>query len=311
MPNLKDIKSRISSVENTQKITKAMKMVAAAKVKKAEMSVKASRPFSQELLSLFKKMLSMVNEISKSSDKYDSNLDNYFELLTKRDVNTVGLVVVTSNKGLAGAYNANVVRATIKKIRAYKSEGKNVVLYVIGQKAASAFKNNSEGIEIANTYLAVANEPDSAGARVIAEDLADDFVGKKIDKIEIITTRFNNMMSYEVQDWTVLPVKLEDFIGSEEEEKNEGSKIDPLMEFLPSTDSILKKLVPMFVTNSIYQSLLEASASELASRMTAMSAASNNAADMIESLTINYNKARQGAITQELIEIVSGAQAQG
>ena len=110
-------------------------------------------------------------------------------------------------------------------------------------------------------------------------------------------------MSYSVQDWTVLPVKVENI------EKTEGAEPDALMEFIPSTDSILKKLVPMYVTNSLYQALLEANASELASRMTAMSAATNNAEEMINNLTVNYNKARQGAITQELVEIVSGANA--
>ncbi len=304
MANLKDIKSRISSVENTKKITRAMKMVAAAKVKKAESSVKAARPFAVELLSLFRKMLSTVNEISQSGEKIEDSLNNYFGLLTKREINTVGLVLISSNKGLAGAYNANVVRAILKKIQSYKEDGKNVVLYIIGQKGISAFKHKNDNIEIAKTYLAIANDPTPSGAHMVAEDLADDFINKKIDKIEIITTRFNNMMSYSVQDWTVLPVKLE-------EETEKTGEPDPLMEFIPSTDSILKKIVPMYITNSIYQALLEANASELASRMTAMSAASNNAEEMIANLTVNYNKARQGAITQELIEIVSGANAQG
>lgn len=303
MANLKDIKSRINSVENTKKITRAMKMVAAAKVKKAETSVKASRPFSNELLSLFKKMLSTVNEISQSGEKINDSLNNYFELLTKREIKTVGLILISSNKGLAGAYNANIVRSILKKIKSYKNEGKDVVLYIVGQKGISAFKHKNDGIEIAKTYLAVANEPSSSGAHMIAEDVAEDFINKKIDKIEIITTRFNNMMSYAVQDWTVLPVKVENF----EEKINEP---EPLMEFIPSTDSILKKLVPMYVTNSIFQALLEANASELASRMTAMSAAANNAEEMIDTLTVNYNKARQAAITQELNEIVSGANAQ-
>lgn len=304
MANLKDIKSRINSVENTKKITRAMKMVAAAKVKKAETSVKSARPFSNELLSLFRKMLSTVHEISQSGEKINDSLDNYFELLTKREIKTVGLILISSNKGLAGAYNANVVRSILKKIKAYKDEGKNVVLYIVGQKGISAFKHKNDDIEVAKTYLAVANDPSPSGAHMIAEDVAEDFINKKIDKIEIITTRFNNMMSYAVQDWTVLPVKIEDI------EEKSGSP-DSLMEFIPSTDSILKKLVPMYVTNSIYQALLEANASELASRMTAMSAASNNAEEMIATLTVNYNKARQGAITQELIEIVSGAEAQG
>ena len=210
MANLKDIKSRISSVENTKKITRAMKMVAAAKVKKAESSVKAARPFATELLSLFRKMLSTVNEISQSGEKIEDSLNNYFGLLTKRDINTVGLVLISSNKGLAGAYNANVVRAILKKIQSYKDEGKDVVLYIVGQKGISAFKHKNDGIEIAKTYLAIANDPTPSGAHMIAEDLADDFINKKIDKIEIVTTRFNNMMSYSVQDWTVLPVKLEE-----------------------------------------------------------------------------------------------------
>ena len=304
MANLKDIKSRINSVENTKKITRAMKMVAAAKVKKAETSVKASRPFTVELLSLFRKMLSTVGEVSQTGEKIENSLDNYVGLLTKREIKTVGLVLISSNKGLAGAYNANVVRTILKKIKAYKSEGKEVVLYIIGQKGISAFKHKNDDITIAKTYLAVANDPTPAGSQIVSEDLADDYINKKIDKIEIITTRFNNMMSYSVQDWTVLPVKTED-LGEHTGEP------DPLMEFIPGVDSILRKIVPMYITNSIYQALLEANASELASRMTAMSAASNNAEEMIDTLTVNYNKARQGAITQELIEIVSGAEAQG
>lgn len=300
MANLKDIKNRINSVQNTKKITRAMKMVAAAKVKKAEISVKASRPFSEELLHLFRKMLSTVGELQKTGEKIEDNLNNYFELLTNREIKTVGLVLISSNKGLAGAYNANIVRTINKHIKQYKSENKNVILYIVGQKGIAAFKHKND-FEIAKTYIAVANDPTPAGSKLIAEDLAEDFISQKIDKIEIITTRFNNMMSYSVQDWTLLPVKKEII-----ETNNEPSA---LMEFIPNTDSILKKIVPMYITNSIYQALLEANASELASRMTAMSAASNNAEEMIDLLTINYNKARQGAITQELTEIVSGANA--
>ena len=179
MANLKDIKSRINSVENTKKITRAMKMVAAAKVKKAESSVKAARPFSNELLSLFRKMLSTVNEISKTGEKINDSLDNYFELLTKREIKTVGLVLISSNKGLAGAYNANVVRSVLKKIKAYKEEGKDVVLYIVGQKGISAFKHKNDGVEVAKTYLAIANEPSPSGAHMVAEDVAEDFINKK------------------------------------------------------------------------------------------------------------------------------------
>lgn len=303
MPNLKDIKSRIQSVQNTQKITKAMKMVAAAKVKRAESSVKASRPFSQQLLEMFRRMLATTGELDSNGKTFDKPLDNYPELLSKRDtIKTEGLVVVTSNKGLAGAYNANIVRTVLKKIEENSQNNIETLLYIVGQKGISALQHKQH-VDIEKKYIAVADKPSSSAANMIAEDITEDYVSGKIDKIEIITTRFNNMMSYSVQDWTVLPIKIE-------KEENNVVEAKALMEFIPDTNSILQKLVPMFITNSIFQALLEASASELASRMTAMSAASKNAEEMINNLTVSYNKARQSAITQELIEIVSGASAQ-
>ena len=304
MANLKDIKTRIQSIQNTKKITRAMKMVAAAKVKKAETTVKSARPFANELLLLFRKLYSKLNGVSIDNEPGKSSLENYPELLKEREIKTVGLVVVTSNKGLAGAYNANIVRKTLQMIQDYNMNGQKVRLYIIGQKGISTLKRKEGDFEIAQTYLSFANEPTSAGALMVSEDLANDFIEHKIDKIEIVTTRFNNMMSYSISQWTVLPVKKEDMKLSEEH------SIDPIMSFEPDIHTILSNLVPMYITNSIYQALLEANASELASRMTAMSAASNNAEEMIRTLTIDYNKARQWAITQELVEIVSGADAQ-
>ncbi|MCQ2753442.1 MAG: ATP synthase F1 subunit gamma [bacterium] len=300
MPNLKDIKSRISSVQNTKKITKAMKMVAAAKVKKAENTVKAARPFSDELLLLFRKLLASVQEYSTTGLKVERGLENYPELLVKREIKTEGLLVITSNKGLAGAYNANIIKMTLKRINDNTAQGIKTVIYPVGQKAISAFKHKAGDFEVKKGYVAVANDPTATGANLISEDIAQDFVDGKIDKINVITTHFNNMMSYNIVDWTILPVKVE---------KAETHELDPIMDFEPSASAVLQKLVPMYITNSIFQALLEANASELASRMTAMSAASNNAEEMINTLTIDYNKARQAAITQELVEIVSGAQA--
>ena len=300
MPNLKDIKSRISSVQNTKKITKAMKMVAAAKVKKAESTVKAARPFSDELLHLFRKMLATVGgEYSVSGLKVERGLDNYPELLTKREVKTEGLLVITSNKGLAGAYNANIIKTALKRVAENEQNGIKTVIYPVGQKAISAFKHRNGNYELKKGYISIANEPTATGANLIAEDIAEDFVNASIDRIEIITTHFNNMMSYNVVSWEVLPVKVA---------QADMHELDAVMEFEPSPHSVLQQLVPMYITNSIFQALLEANASELASRMTAMSAASNNAEEMITTLTIDYNKARQAAITQELVEIVSGAQ---
>ena len=299
MPNLKDIKSRITSVQNTKKITKAMKMVAAAKVKKAEYTVKAARPFSDELLHLFRRMLATVNDYTSSGLKVERALDNYPELIKPREVKAEGLLVMTSNKGLAGAYNANIIKTAFKRIEENKEKGIKTYIYPVGQKAISAFKHKqSDDFVLKKGYMAIANEPTATGANLIAEDIAADFVSGELDSIDIITTHFNNMMSYNVVAWEILPVKIE---------KGDAKDVDPLMMFEPSPYAILQQLVPMYITNSIYQALLEANASELASRMTAMSAASNNAEEMINTLTVDYNKVRQGAITNEIVEIVSGA----
>lgn len=308
MANLKDIKNRIQSVKSTQKITRAMKMVAAAKVKKAENTVKMSRPFTNELTAMFKKLLMSVGSYSAQSLKIKLPIDNYPELLQVREIKTVGLLVITSNKGLAGAYNANVVRKTLQTIKAYKEQGIETVLFIVGQKGISTLKRKCKefNCEIAKTYAGVANNPSAEGAKLIIEDIADYFVTHKIDKIEVITTRFKNMMSYFVENWTILPLK-----GvNDDYERLHDNVLEPLMEFMPDMHNILQKIVPMYMTNILYQSLLEAQASELASRMTAMSAATSNAEKMINDLSVEYNKTRQFAITQEIIEVVSGANAQ-
>ena len=239
--------------------------------------------------------------------KIERAIDNYPALMKKRELKTAGILMVTSNKGLAGAYNANVIRYTLKKIQALKEQKIDAKLYIVGQKGLSGIRRKAAelGVEIAGIYNKISQEPNSSNAIVIAEDMAKDFVENKIDSIEIVTTRFRNMMSYAVEDWKILPLdKIEEY--------NDGTEhqgIDPLMIFEPDMNHILQKIVPMYITNIIYQSLLEAVASELAARMTAMSSATNNADDMIRSLTIDFNKARQFAITQEILEVVSGADA--
>ena len=307
MPNLKDIKSRIASVENTKKITRAMKMVAAAKVKKAENSVKSARPFSDELIKIFKRFLKSINSYSSDGLNFKVALENYPELLKGREVKTVGLLVITSNKGLAGAYNANVIRNVLKQIKENKQNGLSSKLFIVGQKGISSLKRKAAELdaETIKTYTQVANEISAVGAEDIAHDLAESFVSGQIDKIEVFTTKFKNMMSYSAQKWDLLPITLEETA----EDSATGTEIEPLMLFEPSEQSILQKIVPLYLTNTIYQALLEAQASELASRMTAMSSASNNAEEMIRTLTIDYNKARQWAITQEILEVVSGADA--
>lgn len=320
MANLRNIKDRINSIKNTQKITKAMKMVAAAKVKKAEYAVKSSRPFTLELAKMFywTYLETLKNKCEKIKTK--EHIDNYPALLERREIKKTGVVIVSSNKGLAGAYNANIVRFSLNLIKKLKEENKEVVVYLVRQKAAPAIKNAQSVLDfkIAKTYTSLLDGVNSSSAYVLATQLANDYVKEKIDSIELVTTRYKNMMTYSVEKWQLLPAvsntdEIKNFhnkdLSDELKVSHDVHKVEPLSEFLPDLNSVLSKIVPMFITNIIYQALLEAQASELASRMTAMSAATNNAQDMISTLTIEYNKERQAKITQEITEVISGAGA--
>jgi len=319
MANLRNIKDRINSIKNTQKITRAMKMVAAAKVKKAESAVRASRPFTLELYKMFS--WAYKETLKNCCDKVQAKvaIENYSGLLEKRDIKSVGVVIVSSNKGLAGAYCANVVRYSLNLIKKYINEGKQVKVYLIGQKAIPAIKNAQRQLnfEIKKTYVDILEDINSSSAYVVANALANDYIKKEIDEIQLITTRYKNMMTCYTQNWQLLPAIIDDEISDFRDKElddelkvsHEVHKIEPLSEYLPNLNAVLSTVVPMYVTNIIYQAFLEAQASELSSRMTAMSAATNNAQDMISSLTIEYNKARQAKITQEITEVISGAGA--
>ncbi len=302
--NQKNIKDRISSIKSTQKITRAMKMVAAAKVKKCENAVKASRPFTKSMVEMLYRLLKTVKDYPEDEVKPSKPSQNWRVLLEKRNTKNVGILVISSDKGLAGAYNANIVRYTVKEIKAFKEKGINVRLYVIGQKGLSALKREQRNLdfEIVKTYPAFIEGGSSALGTVVAEDMSTDFVNGEIDEMKIVTTRFRNMMSYSVEEWGILPM--------DTNTDNAEAYVVSEMEFEPNLSVMLRQIVPYYIANIIYQALLEATASELASRMTAMSAACNNADDMIRNLTIDYNKARQAAITQEITEVVGGADAQ-
>ena len=301
MASLRDIRRRIKSIKNTQKITQAMRMVAAAKVRRAENKVKAARPFSNELVNAFQRLLATNPDVQDTSIRTAKAIDNYPALLSRRELKTVGLLIITSDKGLAGAYNANVVRKAIARVRELERDDIRVKLFVVGLKGVNALKRAH--VDIEETYVRMPSTPTVGEANVIGEDIAEYFVRGDIDRIEIITTRFKSMLSFEVQLWQLLPV----LIPVEETEKEE--KIRSEMVFEPSPESVLQKIVPLYVSNRIYQALIEASASELAARMASMASATTNAGDMIQYLTVIYNKARQAAITQEILEVVSGSDA--
>lgn len=320
MPNLRETKNRIQSVKNTQKITRAMKMVAAAKVKKAENMVKMSRPFTLELFRTFVEIYNSINDKNFEKVKTKNPLDNYPVLLEEREVKTVGLLLISSNKGLAGAYTANLVRYASKIIKHENKKGHDVKVFIVGQKAEAPIRALSRDykFDLQEVYTGLLDDINISLAKVVALDLAEEFVEGKIDKIELITTRYINMMKYSVESWTLLPViKKENKIFKSffKQEFDKENKIDyktffdgkenNFQLFEPNQKKLLQKIVPMYISNIIMQSILEAQASELASRMTAMSAATNNAEEMIRTLTIQYNKVRQEAITQEITEVIS------
>ncbi|MCR5261336.1 MAG: ATP synthase F1 subunit gamma [Candidatus Gastranaerophilales bacterium] len=300
--NQKSIKDRIASINSTRKITRAMKMVAAAKVKKCENAVKASRPFTKEMNEMLYKLLDAVDIQADEEKKPEKPSQNWRVLLEKRTTKNVGLLVISSDKGLAGAYNANVVRYAVKEINKYAALGIGAKVFVVGQKGLNVLKREQRNInfEIVKTYPAFIEGGSAALGTVIGEDMSTSFVNGEIDEMKIITTRFRNMMSYSVEEWEILPMT---------QKPQDVESLSKEMDFEPSLPVMLHYLVPFYIANIIYQALLEATASELASRMTAMSAACNNADEMIRTLTVDYNKARQCAITQEITEVVSGADA--
>ena len=306
MANLASIKNRIKSVKSTEKITRAMQMVASSKVKKSEKKAKDGRPFTMELVTMFATLVSQIGILPPPDLSMKRAIDNYPKLLEKRPIDTVGILVITSNKGLAGAYNANVVKHTLKKIKEYNAQNIAVKLYIVGIKGIAMLKHKIEkyNAQIVMEYTEFTQAPNAGQAQIIVEDMAEALISDKIDTIEIIVTTFKNMMSYNVIDFRLLPFepKQEDIIQSDKKHKT-------VMTFEPSKYEILQKVVPMVLTNTVYHALLEATASELASRMTAMSAACKSANEMIEQLSVAYNKARQTAITNEIIEVVSGANA--
>jgi F-type H+-transporting ATPase subunit gamma len=291
MANLKAIRRRIKSVQATQKITRAMRLVAAAKVRRAQMRVLAARPYSEAVTHMLREAVSELAPI---------DLQEMPVLKQRAVVKKVGIIVLSSDRGLCGSYNTTVFREVVRRVQELRNDGKEVALILVGLKAVSFFK--SFQIEKLKTYTLLPAVPTVQEARLIADQAADMFVKKQIDAVEIIGTKFINMLRSEILDLKYLPVELPPA------EKHGMLKPERLFE--PSIEEVMEKeLLPKYIENTVYQMLLEATASELAARMNAMTNASNNARDLIASLTLVYNKARQSNITQELLEIVGGAEA--
>ncbi|MHA6767291.1 F0F1 ATP synthase subunit gamma [Sphingobium ummariense] len=293
MPSLKELKLRIGSVKSTQKITKAKQMVAAAKLRKAQAAAEAARPYSSRLEAV---VASLASKIAGGSGEGASPL---LAGTGKDDVHL--LVVANSDRGLAGAFNANIVKAAIAKARALEDDGKKVRFYLIGRKGRPVINRTFPGQIVGNYDTAGDKEPGFAQAQAIAQELSTMFLGGKFDVAHLFYSRFKSALAQIPTEQQIIPVK----IPADADRNALGATV----EYEPSEEAILDDLLPRNVTVQIFKALLENNASEQGASMTAMDNATRNAGDLINKLTIQYNRSRQAAITTELVEIISGAEA--
>jgi F-type H+-transporting ATPase subunit gamma len=296
MASLIDIRRRIKSVKNTQQLTKAMKMMSAARLRRAQDRVIAARPYAKTLAET---LGSVVQRLAPAGGD-EAPLHPLLVSRDEKDVKNVLVVVVTGDRGLAGAFNTNVNRASFNLVRDLKAKGLGVKLVTLGRKGTDFWKRR--GGDIVDQRPGLFSSFSYETAAEIARDLAQRFVSGEIDAVTVLYNEFKSVISQIVRTKKLLPVEIA------AEKKDEGG-VDFLYE--PSPDVILARLLPRYLEFQVYQVLLESNAAENAARMTAMDGASKNAGDMIDSLTLTYNRARQARITKELIEIVSGAAALG
>lgn len=315
MANQKEIRTKIASVQKTKKITLAMKLVAAAKVNRVQKAVLSSRPYTQKIKEIFAGLQESIDP---------EFLADYPLLQQREKIQSVLLISVAADRGLCGAYNSNIIKQTHKRIQSLLDEGKKVSLVCIGKKTTTAFNRNdlkAKGVEILESFCNLDTMPTPNEAGVIVDAIQEQYETGKVDQVEIISTKFINMVSSKVTEKTFLPISVQsldpedvsDYFESKylekAKEQSSGLSADPMVIFDPDTKGLINTLLPLYVRQSIYATLLEASASEHAARMTAMANATTNASDVIHKLKLSYNKARQASITQEISEIVGGSAA--
>ena len=313
MANLKAIRDRISSVKNTRKITEAMRLVAAAKVRRAQEQVLRSRPFADRLARILQNL--------QSSMRFE-DLDA--PLLDAREVQTITLLSITGDRGLCGGYNTNIIKRTELRFKELETQGYKVDLVLIGRKAITYFQNRSYPIRA--TFTGLEQVPNAQEAMGIANEVLAAFLSASPDRVEIIFTKFINLVSSKPVSQTLLPLDPQGIASADDEifrlttregrltveagqVENAEAKLPSDIAFDQSPDVLLNALLPLYLENQLLRSLQEAAASELASRMTAMNNASDNAKALAKTLTLDYNKARQAAITQEILEVVGGSAA--
>lgn len=282
MPNLRDVKQRIRSVKNTEQMTKAMKLVSASKLRKAQAAIQTARPYAH-------KMRDVMNHLVARCNK------DLHPLLDDRTGNRVLLVVITADRGLCGAFNSNIVKMTQELIK--ENTDREISLFIAGKKGLDFFRNRPYKIQ--DKYLGWTKDFEYLKAVEIGDMLAQLFIENKTDRIYMVYNEFKSIMQQEVIREQLLPIV--------SEEAGDDQLTDYIFE--PDEETILEDLLKRYMTTQIYRAFLESSASEHGARMTAMDSASRNAKEMIGELTLFYNRTRQAHITKELIEIVNGAEA--
>ena len=292
----KDVKSRISSVKNIQKITRAMEMVAAARLRRAEQRIEALRPYA-----------SAIRRMTRQAAEAAQSVPNLPILNEHESVSTVGLLLVTADRGLAGAFNSQIVRAGVRAAAEHEGEGRSMAWYASGRRGVSSL--TFRGFDPVGTYTGFTDRPSYADARDIASDLMAGYVDGKLDQVEIIYNGYVSPLTQKVTRETLLPLQHATILeGEDVEDDKDEREHRALVEYEPDPEEILRRLIPAYVEISLYRALLESTASEHGARMTAMRNASTNAGDIIKDLTLQMNRERQAEITQEILEVVSGAE---
>ena len=298
----RDVKQRIDSVKNIRKITRAMEMVAAARLRRAEQRIAALRPYAGAIRRMTR----------QAAEAAGSEISNLPILNQHENENRIAILLVTGDRGLAGAFNSQILRAGLRAATEHEGEGSDVVFYASGRRGVSSL--GFRGREVAGGYTGFTDRPSYADARHIAEDLVSAYVDDKIDRVEIFYNGYISPLVQEVRRETLLPLQEATILEGDEDEGDDDRDRDDsghhaLVEYEPGPEEILQRLVPDYVEISIYRALLESTASEHGARMTAMRNASQNAGEVIDDLTLEMNRARQAEITQEIMEVVAGAES--
>src|SRR4249919_3507800 len=293
MASVQDLQRRIRSIRNTRKITRAMELVAAAKLRRAESRIKALRPYAETM-----------NELIAGVGRASSSLR--LPLLEQReDVQTVAIVPLTGDRGLAGAFNAQILRRAFALERALEAEGKVVRWIAVGKKGRSTLTFRRR--ELAGEYLGFTDKPAYEDAQAIAHRAAELFTSGDVDRVVLVYNTYVSALTQRVTEQDILSISPDVLETDEAERADDTLRGDFIFE--PEPEEIMERLLPVYLETQVYRALLESTASEQGARMTAMRNASKNAGDLIDSLTLRMNRARQAEITQEILEVVAGADA--